>query len=76
MLAGLITSSIDTILKQCGTGPFPSSDEPFSLESEAVRMDPIIQAHSGLAVSAAAQLIAALRPPPLALSIHSVTVRH
>lgn len=69
-LTKLITSSVDAILKSCGSRTFPSSDELFTLESEAARMDPDVQVQSGIAIAAATQLIAALRPPPLAICIH------
>lgn len=74
-LAGLVSSSVDAIVHACKAQPFPSADEPFSLESDAIRMDPEVQKHSGVLVAAATQLVAAVRPPPLALLIHGITVR-
>ncbi|KAI0697896.1 S-adenosyl-L-methionine-dependent methyltransferase [Cytidiella melzeri] len=72
-LRDLITSSVDAILASCDTQPFPSADEPFSVESEAIRMDPHVQKHSGILIAAATQLIAAVRPPPLTLLYHGIS---
>ncbi|KAI0739310.1 S-adenosyl-L-methionine-dependent methyltransferase [Irpex lacteus] len=72
-LGNLVTSSLDAIIKTCGTQKFPSAHEPFSPESEALRMNPDIQAQSAILVAAATQLVAAIRPPPVALLIHGLT---
>jgi hypothetical protein len=66
-LANIIQSSIDSIEATVNANAFvlPSSNEPFSLESEASRMHPSIQSAGSLIASAAAQLMTLVRPAPL-----------
>jgi hypothetical protein len=68
-LANIIQSSIKQIEDAVTTNSytFPSSDSTFSLETEAPRMDPIIQSAGSFITSAAAQLITLVRPAPLTL---------
>ena len=76
-LSKLIQASIDdleaalTSQKQV----FPSSDEPFSLESEAGRTLPEAQAAVTAIVAAAGQLIAVAQPPIMRLLTTTVQVR-
>ncbi|KAI0341313.1 O-methyltransferase [Trametopsis cervina] len=73
-LADLVKDSVDAIEQTCiAKGlPFPSLDEPFTLQSEGARMLPEVQQAAGILVSAAGQLIAAVRPPPLSAVIGSM----
>lgn len=66
-LANIIQSSIDSIEATVTSNAFifPSSDVPFSLESEAPRMHPSIQSAGSLIASASAQLMTLVRPAPL-----------
>ncbi|KAH9971123.1 S-adenosyl-L-methionine-dependent methyltransferase [Lactifluus volemus] len=68
-LANIIQSSIKQIEDAVTTKSytFPSSDSTFSFETEAPRMDPIIQSAGSFITSAAAQLITLVRPAPLTL---------
>ncbi|KAF8262641.1 S-adenosyl-L-methionine-dependent methyltransferase [Lactarius quietus] len=66
-LANIIQSSIDNIeavVKENGF-VFPSTNAPFTLQSEAPRMNPRIRAAGSLITSAAAQLMTLVRPAPL-----------
>ncbi|KAH9167779.1 S-adenosyl-L-methionine-dependent methyltransferase [Lactarius sanguifluus] len=66
-LANIIQSSVDDIETAVNTNAFvlPSSDQPFSLQSEAPHMHPSIQSAGSLITSAAAQLMTLVRPAPL-----------
>ncbi|KAI9463927.1 S-adenosyl-L-methionine-dependent methyltransferase [Russula earlei] len=66
-LSNIIQSSIDQIeaVVTANSFTFPSSDSPFSLESEAPRMHSDIHEAGSLITSAAAQLITLVRPAPL-----------
>ena len=68
-LANIIQSSVDNIEAAVNTNAFtlPSSNVPFSLESEAARMHPSIQSAGSLITSAAAQLMTLVRPTPLVI---------
>ena len=68
-LANIIQSSIEQIEADLSTNAltFPSPDSTFSLESEAPRMHPDIQAAGSLITSAAAQLISLARPAQITL---------
>jgi hypothetical protein len=69
-LANIIQSSVDSIEATVNANAFalPSSNTPFSLESEAPRMHPIIQSAGSLITSAAAQLMTLVRPAPLVVT--------
>jgi len=66
-LANIIQSSIDSIEATVNANAFvlPSSNAPFTLESEAPSMHPSIQSAGSIITSAAAQLITLVRPAPL-----------
>ena len=66
-LANIIQSSIDNIEAVVNDNSLvlPSTNVPFSLESEAPRMHPSIQFSGSLITSAAAQLMTLVRPAPL-----------
>ncbi len=75
-LSDLIKSSIDKIEESClSRGQiYPSANDPFTPQSEAARMAPDVQEYGSIVVAAAAQLIAATRPPPLGLATHALKV--
>ena len=66
-LANIIQSSVDKVEELVIANAFvlPSSNAPFSLESEASRMHPSIQSAGSLITSAAAQIMTLVRPAPL-----------
>ncbi|KAF8256673.1 S-adenosyl-L-methionine-dependent methyltransferase [Lactarius quietus] len=66
-LANVIQSSVDNIEAALNANAFvlPSSNAPFSLQSEAPHMHPSIQSAGSLITSAAAQLMTLVRPAPL-----------
>jgi hypothetical protein len=66
-LANIIQSSVDSIeaAVKANALVLPSSNQPFSLESEGPRMHPDIQSAGSLITSAAAQLMTLVRPAPL-----------
>jgi hypothetical protein len=66
-LANIIQSSVDAIEATVNANAFvlPSSNAPFSLQSEAPHMHPSIQSAGSLITSAAAQLMTLVRPAPL-----------
>lgn len=66
-LTSIIQSSVDKIEEVLTANAFvlPSSNAPFSLESESPRMHPTIQSAGSLITSAAAQLMTLGRPAPL-----------
>jgi hypothetical protein len=68
-LADIIQSSVEQIKAVVTTNSltFPSPGSQFSLESEAPRMHPAIQSPGLLITSAAAQIMALVRPAPLTL---------
>jgi hypothetical protein len=68
-LTNIIQSSIEQIENDLSINnlTFPSPDSTFSLESEAPRMRPDIQAAGSLIASAAAQLISLARPSQITL---------
>jgi len=63
-LANIIQSSVDKIEEAVDTNDLvlPSSDAPFSLDSEAPLMHPSIQSASSLIMSAAGQIVTLVRP--------------
>jgi hypothetical protein len=66
-LANIIQSSIKDIEAVVNDNAFvlPSTNSPFTLESEAPRMHPSMQSAGSLITSAAAQLMTLVRPAPL-----------
>jgi len=68
-LANIIQSSVGDIEAAVNANAFtfPSPKTPFSFESEAPHMHPSIQAAGSLITSAAAQLMAIVRPAPLVI---------
>ena len=66
-LANIIQSSIDNMETVVNDNAFvlPSSNAPFSPQSETPRMHPSIQSAGLLITSAAAQLMTLVRPAPL-----------
>ncbi|EPQ59057.1 S-adenosyl-L-methionine-dependent methyltransferase [Gloeophyllum trabeum ATCC 11539] len=68
-LSDLIKNSIETVETVCKRNgqPYPSSHAPFTMASEAIRIDPEISQAGTTIVAAASQLIVAVRPPPLTL---------
>ncbi len=75
-LSDLIKASVDKIEALCAERgqTFPLSDLPFTPQSEAPRMAPDVIAEGTIIVAAAAQLIAAVRPPPLGLLTYATQV--
>ncbi|KAF8259745.1 S-adenosyl-L-methionine-dependent methyltransferase [Lactarius quietus] len=69
-LASIIQSSINKIEEVITTNAFvlPTSNTPFSLESEAPRMHPSVQSAGSLITSAAAQLVTLVGPAQLVVS--------
>ena len=68
-LVKLVSDSVDQIEKSCKSRnvTFPSLSGPYSLQSEAARLDPtVLQAAADIS-AATAQLSALVRPPPLTL---------
>lgn len=76
VLLDLIKTSIGDIEQVYNTSgqPFPSLDEPFTPQSEALRMSPPVQKASSTIVAAAAQLIACVRPPPASVLYNALQV--
>ena len=68
-LANIIQTSVDNIEAAVNANALtlPSSNVPFSLESEAPRMHLSIQSAGSLITSAAAQLMTLVRPTPLVI---------
>ena len=68
-LAKIIQSSVDSIEATVNANAFvfPSSNAPFSLESEVPRLHPSIQSAGSLISSAAAQLMTLVRPAPFVI---------
>ncbi len=68
-LANIIQSSVNDIEAALSANQLvlPSPNAPFSLESEAPRMHPSIQSAGSFITSAAAQLMAIVRPAPLVI---------
>ncbi|KAI0264077.1 S-adenosyl-L-methionine-dependent methyltransferase [Russula aff. rugulosa BPL654] len=68
-LGNIIQSSIEQIeaVVSANSFIFPSPDSTFSLESDAPHKHPAIQSATSLITSAAAQLIARVRPAPLSV---------
>ena len=64
-LADLIVKSVDAIEASCSARDvsFPSLDESFSPESEAVRMHPDVLPNIAVAAAAAYQLYCTIRAP-------------
>ncbi|KAI0771399.1 O-methyltransferase [Irpex lacteus] len=73
-LSDLIKASVDKIEALCAERgqTYPTSDVPFSPQSEAPRMAPDVIAEGTIIVAAAAQLITAVRPPPLSVLTQAV----
>lgn len=76
-LSDLIKASVDKIEALCAERgqTYPTSDAPLSPQSEAPRMAPDVIAEGTIIVAAAAQLITAVRPPPLSVLTQAVQVR-
>jgi hypothetical protein len=76
-LVKLITDSVAKVDKFCGANniKLPSLDEPFTLESEAPRMQPEVSEAVSNIISAAAQLIAVVRPAPITVMTTAIQVR-
>ncbi|KAF8259331.1 O-methyltransferase [Lactarius quietus] len=68
-LANIIQSSVGKIEEVLTANAFvlPSSDAPFSLESESTLMHPSVQSAGSLITSAAAQLMTLVGPAPLVI---------
>lgn len=75
-LSDLIHRSIEKIEHVCATSgsSLPSLHDPFNPDEEAIFADAQVQEQGAIAVAAASQLIAALRPPPVTLGIHALQV--
>lgn len=75
-LAELVTASVNAIVESCGglDGSFPSPDDPFDLDSEAIRSRPDVQKHSTVLLAATTQLAATVRSPLSSLIIHAFSV--
>jgi hypothetical protein len=75
-LGNIIQSSIEQIeaVVSANSFIFPSPDSTFSLESDAPHKHPDIQSATSLITSAAAQLIARVRPAPLSVLDSSTQV--
>ncbi|KAF7347117.1 S-adenosyl-L-methionine-dependent methyltransferase [Mycena venus] len=72
-LAAIINDSISTIEKSLKDSSliYPSLRAPFTPDSEAARSIPEVQTAGGHIISAAAQMIAIVRPPPLTMIAHA-----
>ena len=70
-LSNLIDVSVKSIEKcmQDSGASFPSLNEPFSLESEMARLNPVVMEAASHIVAASAQLTALVRPTGLSLAI-------
>ena len=77
-LSLLIAQSVDSIEKVLLSRgqQFPSPHEPFTKESEASRMAPDVLPSCGIITAAAAQLIAAVRPPAASAMFTAAQVLH
>lgn len=75
-LANLINDSVEKIEAACKAGPksYPLLDDSFTPDSEAIRKDPTVAAEGDIIVAAATQLIAAVRPPSVSLTVHALQV--
>ena len=75
-LLDVMTSSVDKLEETMASRgqTYPSLDSLYSPESEAPRTSPDVLALGDLIVSAAAQLIAAVRPTPIAPLLTSLQV--
>lgn len=75
-LSDIIKISVDRIEALCAERgqTFPLSDLPFTPQSEVPRANPEVVVEGKLIVAAAAQLLAAVRPPSLSLVTHAVQV--
>lgn len=75
-LVDLISTSVDNIEHACiASGqPFPSLSEPFTRESEAIRLSPAVQQAGDILVAAAAQLTAVVRSPTATAMIYGMQV--
>ena len=76
-LSDLIKSSVDKIEALCVErgSTYPSLDTPFSPQSDAPRMIPDVIEEGVIIVAASAQLIAAVRPPPVGMIGQAFQVR-
>lgn len=76
-LAKLISESVAKVDGFCVAQGinFPSLDEPFTIESESIKLHPEVSEAVNYIISAAAQLIAILRPVPVTLSTSAIHVR-
>ncbi|PPQ92437.1 hypothetical protein CVT25_008658 [Psilocybe cyanescens] len=75
-LAKLISESVAKVDGFCVAQGinFPSLDEPFTIESESIKLHPEVSEAVNYIISAAAQLIAILRPVPVTLSTSAIHV--
>lgn len=76
-LAKLISESVTKVDQLCTAQgiDFPSLDAPFTTESESIKLHPEVSEAANYIISAAAQLIAILRPAPVTLSTSAIHVR-
>uniref|UniRef100_A0A8H7Y8H6 S-adenosyl-L-methionine-dependent methyltransferase n=1 Tax=Psilocybe cubensis TaxID=181762 RepID=A0A8H7Y8H6_PSICU len=75
-LAKLISDSVAKVDQLCIEQGviFPSLDDPFTTESESIKLHPEVAEAANYIISAAAQLIAILRPVPVTLSTSAIHV--
>ena len=76
-LAELIKSSVDNIVKvfKENNQPYPSLDQPFSPQTEALRSSHELEKDTNVLIGAASHLIAAARPSFVSLLWSSMQVR-
>lgn len=77
-LADLINASVKQVESACASRSqtYPLADEPFTPQTEAVRMSPDILQAGDIIVAAASQLISVVRIPALTLSVTSIYVSY
>ncbi|KAI0346013.1 S-adenosyl-L-methionine-dependent methyltransferase [Trametopsis cervina] len=73
-LSDLIKAAVDKIEAACTSRGqiYPSANDPFTFDSEIPRASPDVVQDGIVIVAAAAQLIAAVRPPQYSLGAHAV----
>ena len=76
-LADLINGAVEKIERACASRSqtYPLADDPFTPQSEAVRMAPDVLEPGNIIVAAAAQLISAVRIPAVTLTVSALSVR-
>lgn len=76
-LADLINGAVEKIERACASRSqtYPLADDPFTPQSEAVRMAPDVLESGSIIVAAAAQLISAVRIPAVTLTVSALSVR-